>query len=147
MIHAKRVILATFTAALLFCSPRNAFSQYQKVIAHLTLLPFGCKDTSEFHHLTYDQILANWSVKCKEPNCTVKYFTISFLPKGKEFLGPFPSSADDKDGIAIKAVKNLKEMHTASRIFVEISEVLYTGGGKKEFINVTKASAIISAAN
>ena len=143
----KILVRMPFILLCFACLPQHAFSQYEKIIEHLTVLPFGCNDTLEFHHITYEQMLANWSVKCKEPNCVVKQFMVSFLPKGKDFEGPFPCFGSKNDFMALRELKLLKDEHVPSKVFIEVENIMYTGGKKNEIMKVKQGYAVLSATN
>lgn len=77
---------------------------------------------------TYDQILKDPTVMTVDPKCDVLGFTISFLPKGQDYGGPYKTKGSQigKEQIAflkeLKAAKNEKTM-----IFIEDIHVMLNG--------------------
>ena len=111
------------------CFPNNTFCQKKGAHKYIVLQhPFGIKDTS-IHRLTYEQLLANTVLNYREPNCEVTEYKISFLPKGKNYIGPFTIKGASKiQGKPLDILKELKvSKNENTRIFFDDIHVKYNG--------------------
>ena len=117
---SKMLVFIPLATVCIFCFSKNSFSQKPNQKG-LIAFPFGITDTAQLTHATYDQMLANPSLVCKQANCKVTEFDISFLPKGKDFLGPYHIKGSSLiDGMALKLMKQIKDSGYANtRVFIE----------------------------
>jgi hypothetical protein len=70
---------------------------------------------------TTDQILSFPRLLVMNPTCVAKSFTITFLPKGEELIGPYHTNGPALTGEEIAIVKKLNG--TPTRIIIEDIEV------------------------
>jgi hypothetical protein len=131
LIHLPKIKLLVFILVVIIsmiCFSKNSYSQNNQHKYVVLLHPFGIKDTS-IHYITYDQILANPVLNYNQPNCEITEYTISFLPKGKDFRGPFTIKGSPKiQGIPLNIFKELKESKNEhTRIFIEGIHMNYNG--------------------
>jgi hypothetical protein len=100
------------------------------------VIAFGIQDTG-VHKVTFDQIVKDHSVKCKTAPDGVTGFTISFLPKGGEYLGPFTIQGGQITDKIMENLNKIRSEHPAlTKIFLE--DILIKSGTK-----IQKAQSMI----
>jgi hypothetical protein len=73
---------------MLFASGIQAAAQYRD--QHKPpVSAFGVDDTSRIHHITYAQIFQHPRLDANFPEDSITGYTISMLPKGKDYRGPY----------------------------------------------------------
>lgn len=126
--RSKILLFMPLAVVCLFCIPTQGFSQ-KTAAAKIAITPFGINDTAAYYTVTYDQILANPTIVCNTASCTLVSFTISFLPKGQDFMGPFKiDGATRITQLQLDLLKKLKDDKvTETRIFIENVQVSCNG--------------------
>ena len=114
--------------------PAACFAQVQPQ-KHIPVVRYGDLDTLTTSPLatnkpttTWKQVLANTKLTCAEPGCRVTGFTISFLPKGMEYRGPYITK--DRADLKEETVELLKKElvgNARCRVFIEAIHVSYNG--------------------
>jgi hypothetical protein len=115
----KMIVFIPLIAVSLLCFTKNSLSQ-KKQGKYIYTSAFGLTDTS-IHKVTYRQMLANPVISCINSNARITSFDISFVPKGKDFFGPFNISGSSKiTGTALKLMQQLNDSgYQSTRVFVE----------------------------
>lgn len=92
-------------------------------------MPFGVRVMGLKANITVDQMLANPVMLCREPNCEIEEFTISFLPEGKDFIGPYTIKGSPRVQEApLKVLRRIKEDGDKKvRVFIENIKVKHDG--------------------
>jgi hypothetical protein len=90
---------------------------------------FGIADIGPAKHVTYAHMLSYPVIECAEENCQVTGFTISFLPEGKDFRGPFAIKGSNKvQGVPFDYLNELNGSDILrTRIFIESIHVRRNG--------------------
>ena len=108
------------------CFSTHGFSQ--QVLKSKPAVQFG--DVDSTLHITRDRLLANTQIKCLLPNCTVTQFSLSVLPSGGEFRGPYITK--DSDQPIDKAKKALQDgTHVKARVFIDDIHITVDGKDHK----------------
>ena len=92
---------------------------------------YGKHGGMEHSAITYDEILANPNMVCDKPGCLVTHFTLSVVPKGADFLGPFSTAGaalteNNKTGLV-----KLKEAKAANAKMIIDSIEVNCGGANQ----------------
>jgi hypothetical protein len=112
---SRMSLLFAFTLICMFSAPKNSIAQ--SASGNATILPFTLAVSSTY---TYDQMLANPMIICKGNSCKITEFTISFLPKDQDFIGPFRTSGNLIGPAQVDLIKRLQESkNEKTRVFIE----------------------------
>ncbi|MES2702230.1 MAG: hypothetical protein V4649_06300 [Bacteroidota bacterium] len=96
------------------------------VTVHLGSIPTSVNSNGKTQNVktTRAEILRNPKLATNTPGTTIRQFTISFLPKGREFYGPFTIPGDQlPDDIKTK----INEFSAGSKVFIENIKVSVNG--------------------
>ena len=129
----KMLVFVPVLISCLLLFSKNSFSQKGKGNGnHTTVAVFGSNNKTDVAHFTYEQILKDPFITCTEADGEVTGYTISFLPKGKDFYGPFKVNGSNKlQPNTIAFFKGLQDSSIANtRIFVE--NIIVKRNGKEE---------------
>ena len=142
--RTKMLVFVPLVLVCILCFSKNIYSQNQKkILAHT--LAFGITDTTrpnKFNYdrgykITYDQALENLKVTCKEADCEVTDFDISFLPDRKDanYWGPYTIKGSNLiQGTGLKTLQKFKEeKEPVIKIFID--NIKIRRNGKEEVAN------------
>ncbi len=121
----------TLLLLCLLCAARSSFAQ-KTTKKPATVSIFGKANASFTSHITYAQMLTGPAITCTEADAEVTGYTISFLPKGKDYYGPFKVNGSNKlQPQVIAFLKGLQDSSIANtRIFVE--NIIVKRNGREE---------------
>ena len=134
--RTKMLVFVPLVLVCILCFSKNIYSQNQKkILAHT--LAFGITDTMRSYKITYDQALENLKVTCKEADCEVIQFSISFLPdrKNGEYVGPYTIKGSNIiQGTGLETLQKFKEeKEPVIKIFID--DIKIKRNGKEESAN------------
>jgi hypothetical protein len=129
MQHLKCIIVVQLTLLFIVGFSTVGFSQ-KSAGRHFPTAKFGVLDTlvtSSFARnkpsATWQQFLSDTRLSCLEPGCKVTSFTISFLPKGEEFQGPYKTAGSELRDETVNMVKAKLMGNPKCRVFIEAIHV------------------------
>ena len=106
--------------------PAKSFGQAPITIQHVRLgnvkksvTHFGNKHPYSDAKTTYDYILANPRMVCDEPGYEVSRYTLTFIPRGKDLVGPYHITGAALTERDKTWLKNRKEERSNTRIAIE----------------------------
>jgi hypothetical protein len=137
---AKTKMLVVLPIALVcfLCFSKNGISKTpagkrEPVVIYGNLDTTISSPAKNMRATTWSAVLANTKLSCSEAGCTVTGFTISFLPKGMDFRGPFTISGsnDVNANASAKAAMTEFSANTPCRMFIEDIHVQRDGADVK----------------
>ncbi len=126
-VHLRPLVQClAFVSLIIVCGPYATHAQKEPVKKKPDVLLANLDANS----MPLKTILANPVLVATKPGCKVTSFTVSFLPKGGEYFGPFKTEGNT---IKENQVNYLKEFTTMNvRIFVE--EIHVNCGGRDSVV-------------
>jgi hypothetical protein len=127
----KMLVLLPLAFACMLCFTKASFSQNAKA-KYIIVTGLGANnaDIKQTNYTTYEKVMAEPRLICNVPGAKVTEFTISYLPKGKDYQGPYKITGSELSGIAKKLLMEEKESKSPNpdtRIFIEEIHVLING--------------------
>ena len=111
------LLAATFCTTITYAQTDKQAADQAKYLGKI--YAFGNKDSSG-GNITYDQVLKNPTIGCVDKDSRIAGFTISFLPKGGEYLGPFKIVGDKLTDKMKSELEKMRSEHPHStNIFIE----------------------------
>ena len=113
-------------AAIILCTFCSVAQTAQQVTVHLGTIGTATTVSGKPSAIrtTRAEMLANTTLIADVAGALVKQYTISFLPKGGEYYGPFTVAGADLND---QARHKIKETAQGGRIFIEGIKVVYNG--------------------
>lgn len=105
VLKSKALLLVPFVCML--CFSGNTFSQ-NKSGKEFPVAKFANIDLNRNPVATYEQVLANPVFTWSLPGYEMLYFSLSFQPKGKDFIGPFTTKGSKLTDKEIEIIKKLR---------------------------------------
>jgi hypothetical protein len=130
---SKMLVLLPLAFACVLCFSKNSFSQNAKE-KYPIVTGFGVSNANMERPIkalatTYDKVFANPKLICNEPNCEVTEFDFSYLPKGKDYQGPYHITGAALSQQVLGFFKT-DSLNPKTRIFIE--NITVRRNGKEE---------------
>jgi hypothetical protein len=136
--------LQIITALVVLCLMVMANTSYAQARASegSILAPFGVTLKDNSTNITLDEMIKNPVMLLRRPGFELLEFTISYLPEGKDYRGPFRISGSPRlPGMALETLQTMKDNGDKKiRVFIENIKAKEPDGAVRILVPVTFTS-------